>query len=267
MIRSAVMLILALLSAGTLSCVSQTQYDALQKSIRDEQQRASETQKALEDRVEALTSEIMQLREENENLVRRHENVLEINNELHAEILQLEYRLKKSDTIIKTQEKVIDDFQQARRKIEDSLREQIAAKDVMIEEMEGKLKVTFVDQILFSTGSDRINQPGRRALSQIAESLLEEGAHQIVVEGHTDDVPIGPVLANRFPTNWELSAARALAVVRYLEEKAGVNPDLLSAAAYGSHRPLASNEKESGRRKNRRIEIVLAPLKPRAQQQ
>ena len=262
MTRSTVLLILMIVLSGAAGCVSKTRYNELQQSITNEQQRSSETQKSLEGRIDVLKRDMLQLREENENLVRRHENVLEINNQLHEEILQLEYRLKKSDTIIKTQEKVIDDFQQARRNIEESLREQIAAKDVMIEEMEGKLKVTFVDQILFSTGSDRINQPGRRALTKIAESLLEGGAHQIVVEGHTDDVPIGPGLADRFPTNWELSAARALAVVRFLEEKAGVDPDLLAASAYGFHRPLASNDKESGRRKNRRIEIILAPLNP-----
>ncbi len=173
---------------------------------------------------------------------------------------ELEYRLKKSETIIQTQEKVIEDFSQARKNIEENLREQIAAKDVEIEEMEGKLKVTFLDKILFSTGSDKINKPGQLALIKIAESLRDGAFHQIVVEGHTDDVPIGPALADRFPSNWELSAARAIAVVRFLEENAGLDPNLLAASAFSSHRPLASNEEESGRSKNRRIEIILAPL-------
>ncbi len=262
MVRTSVLIAAVLFFLGTVSCVSKSQYLDLQKSLADEQAQSSQMQKSLEDRIDVLTADVLALRDANENLERRHENVLEINNELHEEVLQLEYRLKKNETIIQTQEKVIEDFKHAREKIEESLREQIAAKDIMIEEMEGKLKVTFVDKILFSTGSDRINAAGRGALSKIAESLKAGASHQIVVEGHTDNVPIGPVLADRFPTNWELSAARAIAVVRFLEEKAGMDPGLLTASAFSSHRPLASNEKESGRRKNRRIEIILAPLAP-----
>lgn len=260
MARTTVLMLAVSILLGTVSCVSKSQFSELQESMALEQVRSVEMQKALEERIDVLTSDIMHLREENENLERRHENVLEINNQLHAEVLQLEKRLKKSETIIQTQEKVIEDFNQARKNIEENLREQIAAKDVKIEEMEGKLKVTFLDKILFSTGSDKINKPGQLALMKIAESLREGAFHQIVVEGHTDDVPIGPALADRFPSNWELSAARAIAVVRFLEEKAGLDPNLLVASAYSSHRPLASNETESGRSKNRRIEIILAPL-------
>jgi len=259
MARTTVLMMTVLILLGTVSCVSKSRHLELQQSMVVEQKRSNETQKALEDRIDVLTVDIQRLREDNENLERRHENVLEINNELHEEVLQLENRLKKSETIIQTQEKVIEDFHQERKKIEQNLREQIAAKDVMIEEMEGKLKVTFLDKILFSTGSDKINKPGQRALLKIAESLREGAFQQIVVEGHTDDVPIGPVLADRFPSNWELSAARAIAVVRFLEEKAGLDPNLLVASAYSFNRPLASNETESGRSKNRRIEIILTP--------
>lgn len=262
MVRTTVLIAAVMFFLGTASCVSKRQYLDLQKSSADEQARSSQMQKSLEDRIDVLTADALALRDANENLERRHENLLEINNELHEEVLQLEYRLKKNETIIQTQEKVIEDFKQAREKIEESLRDQIAAKDIMIEEMEGKLKVTFVDKILFSTGSDRINASGRKALLKIAETLKAGNTHQVVVEGHTDNVPIGPVLADRFPTNWELSAARAIAVVRFLEEKAGMDPGLLTASAFSSHRPLVSNEKESGRSKNRRIEIILAPLAP-----
>jgi len=260
MTRTTVLVAAVLFVGMTPGCVSKTKHLELQQTMAIEQEQSRQTQKALENRIDALTADILALREENENIERRHENVLEINNDLHDEVVQLENRLKKSETIIHTQEKVIQDFKEARESIEENLREQIAAKDILIEEMEGKLKVTFVDKILFSTGSDRINDKGRRALKKIAESLQEGASHTIVVEGHTDDVPIGPGLADRFPTNWELSSARAIAVVRFLEEKAGLDPALLAASAYSYHRPLASNEKESGRSKNRRIEIVLTPL-------
>lgn len=246
----------------SLGCVSQGRYRDLEASTALREKRWQETERRLEERIEALSADNMALREENANIERRHEHVLEINNQLHEEILQLENRLKKSETIIRTQESVISDVNQARETIEKNLREQIAAKDIVIEEMEGKLKVTLVDKILFNTGSDRINEAGRNALRQIAASMQESDSQEIVVEGHTDDVPIGPALADRFPTNWELSAARAIAVVRFLEEKAGLDPKRLSACAYGFHRPIASHDTESGRRKNRRIELILVPRSP-----
>ena len=82
----------------------------------------------------------------------------------------------------------------------------------------------------------------------------------IRVEGHTDNVPIAPSLRVRFATNWELSTARATAVVRYLQDKAGIAPDHLIASGYGEYRPLSPNTTPEGRAQNRRIEIVLVPV-------
>jgi len=82
---------------------------------------------------------------------------------------------------------------------------------------------------------------------------------QIRIEGHTDNVPIGPKIIERFPTNWELSTARASSVVRYLIEKGGVNRASLSAVGYAENRPVASNGTLDGQAENRRIEIVLYP--------
>ncbi|HSH70991.1 MAG TPA: OmpA family protein, partial [Deferrisomatales bacterium] len=81
-----------------------------------------------------------------------------------------------------------------------------------------------------------------------------------LVEGHTDDVPIRGVLAQRFPTNWELSAARALSVVRFLQEVGGVDPARLAAAGYGEYRPAVPNDSAENRARNRRIELKLVPL-------
>ena len=97
-------------------------------------------------------------------------------------------------------------------------------------------------------------------LIEIAESFKGIETQDIVVEGHTDNVPIGPDLIETYPTNWELSAARAIAVVRFLQEKGGIHPERLSARAYSYYRPVASNTSEEDRRQNRRIEIVLVPV-------
>jgi chemotaxis protein MotB len=119
--------------------------------------------------------------------------------------------------------------------------------------------LTPVDKILFDSGSADIKKNGKAVLDRVAEILGTITDKQIRIEGHTDNVPIGPVLAIKFPTNWELSTARSTTVVRYLQEK-GVDPRFLSATGYSEYRPVESNESDEGKAKNRRIEIVLIPL-------
>jgi chemotaxis protein MotB len=116
-----------------------------------------------------------------------------------------------------------------------------------------------VEKILFDSGSAAIKQNGKEVLARVAEILSSIHDKQIRIEGHTDNVQIGPALAEKFPTNWELSTARSTTVVRYLQ-KQGVDPTFLSAAGYSEYSPVDANETEEGRARNRRIEIVLIPL-------
>ena len=180
---------------------------------------------------------------------------------LSQKLEDLQDDIEKKESTIDEQTRVIRELHATKVKIEHSLREQIEAQEVKIEEIEGKLKVTFVDKILFDTGRVEIGKRGKEALLELADSLRQNKGQKIVVEGHTDDVPIGLVLMDKYPTNWELSAARALGVVRFLQEKGWLEPERLSAAAYSYYRPVASNDNAKGRRQNRRIEIVLVPEK------
>jgi len=131
------------------------------------------------------------------------------------------------------------------------------SQEVKLEQLAGRLKVTFVDRILFNSGSAEINAEGRQLLSTLAESL-KHSTQNIIVEGHTDNVPIGPELREKYPTNWDLSVARSAAVVRYLTGKPGIAPQRFAACGYSYYKPVASNETEKDRQKNRRIEIILA---------
>ena len=178
---------------------------------------------------------------------------------LSQELDDLQDDIVKKESTIDEQTRVIRELHATREQIENGLREQIEAQEVKIEEIEGKLKVTFVDKILFDTGSVEIGKRGKEALLELADTLRKSKGQKIVVEGHTDDVPIGLVLMERYPTNWELSAARALGVVRFLQEKGWLEPERLSAAAYSYYRPVATNDTAKGRRQNRRIEIILVP--------
>ena len=183
------------------------------------------------------------------------------NKRLSNQVVQLERELDKQRTTVAVQKKEISELAEQRQEIESNLKAQIANKDVRIQEIEGKLMVTFVDKILFDSGSVRIKPEGQEVILRLAESFKNKPDQMIVVQGHTDDVKIGGALLNRFPTNWELSAARATAVVRLLQDEGEIDPARLTASGFSYHKPVASNETEEGRKQNRRIEIMLVPAR------
>ncbi len=131
---------------------------------------------------------------------------------------------------------------------------------VTISQLQGKLSVNVLDEILFDSGRADVKPEGREVLARLGEVLKGMEDQAVVIEGNTDDVAIVGELAKRFPTNWELSATRATSVVRYLEEVVGVPGARLAAVGMGSHRPVAPNDTPEGRARNRRIEIKLVPL-------
>ncbi len=134
-----------------------------------------------------------------------------------------------------------------------SLKSQIAAGQIELSELKGKLTVKLKDKILFASGSAYIGREGKAALDNVAEAFKGLQGRGVQVAGYTDNVPTNPKV---FPTNWELSTARAIAVVKYLQSK-GVDPVMLGAAGFSEYRPVADNDTAEGRSLNRRIEIAL----------
>jgi len=135
-----------------------------------------------------------------------------------------------------------------------SLDQEIKAGRVQLTELQGKLTVRMAEKVLFPSGSATISKDGQATLRAVAAGLKEVQGRIIRVEGHTDNVPIHSA---RFPSNWELSSARAIAVVRFFQSE-GVDPALLGAAGYAEFQPIAANDTAEGRAQNRRIEISLA---------
>lgn len=138
-----------------------------------------------------------------------------------------------------------------------SLQGEIANGEIAVTQLKDKLTVQLVDKILFDSGSAEIKPTGQQVLARIAEVLKKVQDKDIRIEGHTDNVHIGGALAQRYPSNWELSTARATTVVRFLQDKAGIDPKRLIAAGYGEQRPVAPNDTDANRAQNRRIEISL----------
>ena len=116
------------------------------------------------------------------------------------------------------------------------------------------IHISFEDALVFNFGQADINAKGFALLDQMAV-LIKQNSFAVRVEGHTDNVPIR---TRRFPSNWELSIARAVSVVKYFIDAGKINPQRLSAVGYGKSRPLTSNNSPADRARNRRVEIVLA---------
>ncbi|HEX4404234.1 MAG TPA: OmpA family protein [Polyangia bacterium] len=144
-------------------------------------------------------------------------------------------------------------------KLQEQMHDEISKGDVRLTESGGKLRVDLVDKLLFESGEATISKRGEGVLARVGAVLAQIDDKTIQVSGHTDNLPLGDKLTAQFPTNWELSAARAVTVVRFLVEKTNVPPQRLVASSYGEWSPVASNKTPKGRARNRRIEILLTP--------
>ena len=114
------------------------------------------------------------------------------------------------------------------------------------------------NDVLFDAGQADLKADGKKAVAEVAATLRGVTGRRFQVAGHTDSEPLTPATKKLYPTNWELSVARAIAVVKLLTQE-GVDPGGLSAAGYGPYDPVASNASPDGQAKNRRIEISLVP--------
>jgi chemotaxis protein MotB len=148
------------------------------------------------------------------------------------------------------------------RQINQQLEKDIKADQVEIKRLRDRLRVTVGDEILFPEAGWEVTTQGKLILDKLVPSLAGLKEHRIEVQGHTDNVPIGKHFRNRFPTNWELSCARAAEVVRYLQRQ-GLEPARLTAAGHGEYQPVQPNATAEGRQANRRTDIDLVPLEGR----
>ena len=162
---------------------------------------------------------------------------------------------QKYDTEVK-QVGTLTDQNATYAKLNQQLATEVKNDQVQIQQLQNQLKVTVANELLFPEGGWTLHAKGEESLAKIAPTLAALKGQQVVVEGFTDNVPIGPELKARFPSNLELSSARADAVVRYLVSK-GVPQNTISAQGFGEARPVAPNDTPQNRAKNRRVEIVI----------
>jgi chemotaxis protein MotB len=137
------------------------------------------------------------------------------------------------------------------------LQAELNTDQAKIQDLQNELKVTIVNELLFPEGGWELGHSGKATLAKIAPTLATlPTTQQIIIEGYTDNMPLSAHLKERFPSNVELSSARAGAVLRYLASK-GVPMNMMSAQGFGESRPVASNDTAAGKAQNRRVEIVI----------
>jgi chemotaxis protein MotB len=277
-------LVLALIAVVSLSgCVWKSDYkkslaeiEGLQKVRAGlEEKSAAQERKIAEltQQKETLEKDKAGLMQENENIKSTLETkrdklaneVVGLKNRLGdnanhiAELEQQIARLSEEKTkAVEEKERAIARMKNTYESLVNEMKQEIKEGEIQITQLKDRLTVNLVDKILFDSGSAAIKGKGQKVLDRVGEILKTVTDRQIKVEGHTDNVPISAALAEKFPSNWELSTARATTVVRYLQGR-GVDPTFLSAEGYGEFQPVAPNDTDESKAKNRRIEIVLIP--------
>ena len=217
------------------------------------------------DRIDQLTRALDKLEQDHRELQDRFKAVAAENADMGERLRQMGMNIEDSKKSMSDLNKMIEDLRAKERQAQQRLqtfrnmiekfRRMIEAGQLRVRIVRGRMVVELSENILFDSGRADLKKEGQTALSEVAGVLASIPDREFQIAGHTDNVPIKSA---KFPSNWELSTARAVTVARFLASK-GVPENRLSAAGYADTQPVASNDAPEGRQQNRRIEIVLMP--------
>jgi chemotaxis protein MotB len=234
-------------SAADQARASQAQLDDAKTHLTSARGERDHLQKQLDD-AQAL---VLDLKQRLEKLGQNVDKLAHEKGQLDATLADAKARLED----LRKQKQAAEARAQTFRNLVAQLRSMIDAGQLKVIIRDGRMIIALPNDVLFDSGKTAIKPDGVAALAQVAQVLAGIADRHFLVAGDTDDVPIH---TSRFPSNWELSTARAVEVVKLLVDK-GVKPELLAAAGYGQFDPVAANDSPEHRAQNRRIEIVLQP--------
>ncbi|MFA9420247.1 MAG: OmpA family protein [Gammaproteobacteria bacterium] len=241
------------------------QRQARQKSLEDNISRVSGEKSQLTGELEQEQNKRQQLQQQIANIVDdvgqkekalayAEFDVSQLNQELETTRREQNLLVADIEELNRQRNKDSEHFANLKRRLEQELNQ----SQVEIAQLKNQMTVIkLTDDVLFSSGSADIKADGKKVLSLIAESLNAYPDRAISIEGHTDHVPIGN--NPRYASNWELSSMRALAALNYFQQNSQVDPNRLKLVGYGEYRPAYSNATAEGRKRNRRIEIIILP--------
>jgi chemotaxis protein MotB len=250
------------------SCVSKKRFleanvriSNLTRNLSDMQDELASTKEELsrtERQLNRTKTELEREKTLNENLNDRLAKAQSTSSSVQQELTEKERRLLEQQEKLDNLQGLLDEQKAVMSRLKETVDRaliQYRSDELQVFEQGGKLYVSLQDKLLFPSGSATVNQDGREALGKLAEVLNNNEEISILVEGHTDNVPI----RGRFEDNWALSTARATAIVRILTENYEVEPERVTAAGRSYYDPKDSNETNEGRARNRRTEIILTP--------
>jgi chemotaxis protein MotB len=176
-----------------------------------------------------------------------------VNDSLSSSLAEREKKVQELEQIMANKDKAVQDL---KTKISNALLN-FKENDISVKVKNGKVYVSLAEQLLFQSGSVEVDGKGVAALQQLAKAIKDQKDINIMVEGHTDNVPISK-RSQYMNDNWDLSVMRATSITRILT-KGGVTPNQITASGRGEHSPLATNDNSQNKQKNRRTEIIITP--------
>jgi chemotaxis protein MotB len=197
------------------------------------------------------------LASDRDSIAAERDSLAERSAKLQGELEAVNFEREQALATLAATEAAMNELQSTYGSLVDELKSELDSGQIKIQQLADGIKLNLSQEILFPSGSAQLDMTGQDVISLVAGQIKDESA-VISVEGHSDNVPIRGSLQQRYPTNWELAAARASSVVRLLTEQ-GVEPGTVRAVSRGPFAPVASNETSEGRAQNRRIEIILRP--------
>lgn len=240
----------------------QTNYNGLQKEYQDAQIKLAESKatiKSLEDRLAEAQRQNNQLRADYKALQRSLDKSLASNKEGNINISKLVDEINASNQYIKQLVDAKSKSDSLNMVLTNNLTRSLSRdelQEVDVKVLKGVVYISLADNMLYRSGSYEINDRGMTTLSKIAKILKDYKEYDVLVEGNTDNVPIKKT---NIRNNWDLSALRASSVVQALQNQYGIDPKRLSAAGRGEYNPIADNDTELGKQRNRRTQIIVTP--------
>jgi chemotaxis protein MotB len=224
---------IAVLAAAfiTSGCVSTGTFEKMQAGKNEEI-------KALQQQKTVLEQDNAALKQDNAALTEQNATHMQQNAVIQQKVGSLEQQQKQYNALVQ------------------GLAMEVQKGQLQVRQYQNMLTVDLSEQIFFDSGRATLKPGGKQVLKKVADAIQSYENKLIRVVGYTDNVPVAKALQGKYPTNWELSVARATTVVRFLQD-AGIPPERMVASGRGEYSPVASNDTAEGRQKNRRIEIML----------
>jgi chemotaxis protein MotB len=235
--------------SGASGCVSTGTFKKMETGKNQEIAALEKEKGLLQQQKAGLEQQKSSLEQQNAELKQQASSLEQQNTASQQQVASLEQ--EKASLVESSQQR-----QQQYEALVKNLSNEVAKGQLQVRQYKNMLSVDLAEQVFFDSGRANLKSEGKNVLKKVGDALKGYENKIIRVVGHTDDVPVSKSLQSTFPSNWELSVARAVNVVRFLQE-VGVPPERMVASGRAQYDPVAPNDTPEGRQKNRRIEIML----------